>query len=268
MRKYVDGLSCHYLDEGEGQPVLLLHGFTSDTFTWRPVVPLLASRFRVIAVDLPGHGLSDKPPGFDYTIPGFAAWVLAFMDALGIARPAIIGNSMGGGIAHTLAATRPDRVRAVVLEDAVGYQPARERFWVFRLWSIRPLGEIAMALLTPFVVRSLMRTYLYLDPGRLTDAFARRYVATLRTKDGRAAALRTIREADFNAAGGLPILHVPALVIWGAQDRIVPPAHAEIFARGIPGAKLHVFQACGHLPHEEKAETWSRLVSEFLGNHV
>jgi len=84
MRKNVAGLSCHYPDEGEGPPVLLIHGFTSEAPTWRHVLPLLATRFRVIAVDLPGFGLSDKPAGFDYSLRGFARWILAYMDALGI----------------------------------------------------------------------------------------------------------------------------------------------------------------------------------------
>ena len=110
------------------------------------------------------------------------------MDALRIEHAALVGNSMAGGIAHAIATTRHERISAFVLEGAVGYQPARERFWVFRLWSVRRLGKIVMASLTPFAVRSLLRRCLYFDPDRVTNEFVRRYAATLRAREGRAAA--------------------------------------------------------------------------------
>ena len=268
MRKRVAGLEASYVESGEGPPVLLIHGFTSSAFTWRHVIPGLASRFRVIAVDLPGFGESDKPADFDYTIPGFARWILAFMDVLDLPRAALVGNSMGGGIAHAVAAMAPDRVTGLVLEDSVGYQPRRERFYAFRLMSVPLLGELLMATMTPLFVRLNFRLTVYHDPALATEEVVDRYLAALRSPGGRAAALRTIRETDFDMASGFPPCRTPALVVWGAQDKIVPVAHAQRFAKDLPQARVEVFDSCGHFPHEERADAFVRLVGDFVAQNA
>lgn len=263
----VNGVKCRYLDAGSGPPVILLHGFTTRHETWRDTVPALSRRFRVVAVDLPGFGESDKPADFDYDLPGYAKWLGAFMDAIGAPRAALIGNSMGGGIAYTLATSLPERVSHLVLVDAVGYQPRAERFFVFRLMAVRGVGELLLALMTRFSVRTILSMFAYHDRRFVTREVVDRYLAPLRTPGGRAAALRTIRRVDFDSAPGPVACTVPTLIVWGARDRIVPAAHGQRYARDIPGARLHVFENCGHFPQEERAEAFNNRVESFLVEH-
>ena len=268
MEIEVNGVRCHYQDEGKGPVVILLHGFTLQVYTWRETIPALGNDFRVIAVDLPGFGASEKPPDFDYDLPGFAKWLGAFMDAIGVPRAALIGNSMGGGVAYTLATSSPERVTSLTLVDAVGYQPRRKRFFLFRLMAIRGVGEVLTATMTRFAVRLILRIFLYHDSAHVSEEVVTNYLAPLQTSGGRAAALRTIRRVDFDAAPGPVPCRVPTLIVWGANDRIVPAAHALHFSRDIPGAKLHVFDDCGHFPQEERAGAFSQLVAPFLRQHA
>lgn len=264
MEIEVNGVRCHYRDDGAGPVVILLHGFTSQLSTWRDIIPALRKDFRVVAVDLPGYGASEKPPGFAYDLPGFAKWLGAFMDAIGAPRAALIGNSMGGGIAYTLATSSPERVTRLVLVDAVGYQSRKERFFLFRLMAMRGIGELLMATMTRFAVRLILRAFVYHDSTQVSEEVVTNYLAPLQTSAGRAAALRTIRRVAFDAAPGPVPCRVPTLIVWGAKDRIVPPAHAALFSRDIPGAKLHLFDDCGHFPQEERAEAFNQLVAPFL----
>ena len=260
----VNGVRCHYQDEGAGPVVILLHGFASQVYTWRHTIPALGKDFRVVAVDLPGYGASGKPAGFEYDLPGFAKWLCAFMDAIGAPRAALIGNSMGGGVAYTLATSSPERVTHLVLVDAVGYQPRRERFFLFRLMAMRGIGELLMATMTRFSVRLILRMFVYRDSAHVSEEVVTNYLAPLQTSGGRDAALRTIRRVSFNAAPGPDPCRAPTLILWGAKDRIVPPAHASLFLRDIPGAKHHLFDDCGHFPQEERAAAFNQRVAPFL----
>ncbi len=268
MEIEVNGVRCHYQDEGKGPVVILVHGFTSQVHTWRDTIPALRKDFRVVAVDLPGCGASEKPPDFDYDLPGFAKWLGAFMDAIGAPRGALIGNSMGGGVAYTLATSSPERVSSLVLVDAVGYQPRGERFFIFRLMAIRGIGELLMATMTRFTVDLILRIFVYYDSAQVSGEIVTNYLAPLQRSEGRVAALRTIRRVDFDAAPGPVPCRVPTLIVWGAKDRIVPVAHAALFSRDIPGAKLHIFDDCGHFPQEERAGAFNQLVAPFLRRHA
>jgi pimeloyl-ACP methyl ester carboxylesterase len=263
----VNGVKAHYVDRGEGPVILLLHGYTMSLHSWRFNVGPLSGRFRVIAVDLPGFGDSGKPRRFLYDLTGFARWTFGFLDALGVSRAALVGHSMGGGVAHAIATGQPERVSSLILVDPVGYQPREERFFVFRILERRGLGELALRALTPIGVRTILRRYAYRDPGFVTDDVVQAYLAPLRSAEGRAAALRTIRTVNFDAAPGPLPCRRPALVLWGDRDRVVPAAHAQRFARDIPGAKLHVFEDCGHFPQVERAESFNQQVAAFVADH-
>ncbi|MDP3939437.1 MAG: alpha/beta fold hydrolase [Deltaproteobacteria bacterium] len=267
MEIEVNGVKAHYVDEGEGPVIVLLHGFTMSTHSWRFNIAPLAKRFRVIAVDLPGFGQSEKPRQFLYDMTGFARWVCDFLDALGVCRAAFVGNSMGGGVAYTVATTEPDRVSSLVLVDAVGYQPRNERFFIFRIMGIPWLGEFSTATLNGLAVRLILRTFIFHDPGFVTADVVREYIAPLKSAGGRAAALRTIRTIDFDAAPGSVPCRRPTLILWGDRDRIVPVSHAQLFARDLQDAKLHVFENAGHFPQVERAEAFNHEVETFVAAH-
>ena len=258
----VDGLRLRYVRRGSGPPVVLLHGLASSIYTWKDVLPALAAAHDVIAVDLPGFGGSEVPetPGGQGAIRA----VLGLMDALGVPRASLAGNSLGGAVAVALAAGRPERVDRLVLIDAAGYNFApSDRPWVLRLVAAVPPGLAEAMPPRPLVTLGLRQVFhddALVTPDRLAE-----YVAPLRRPGARAAVQRLLVGGDDM---GLPAVvravHVPTLVVWGRYDRWIPPRDAARFAADIPGARVAMVEA-GHMPQEEAPEETARIMEAFLG---
>lgn len=253
----VDGLLLRYVElgEGDGVPVLLLHGFGADLNTWMFTQPALAEGRRVIALDLPGHGGSTKElPLADAeslaTIIGHAA------GALGVERLHLVGHSMGGGIAISFALQRPERVATLTLIASASLGP-----------------EINAAFIDGFIRASRRRDavevlgLLVHDPalvGRTMVEDVLRY----KRLDGVPATLTTIAEEWFphgrqRAGRGEEVaaLKLPVLIIWGREDRIIPIAHAQALAARLP---VHILEQTGHLPHMERAGEVNRLLKRLI----
>jgi pyruvate dehydrogenase E2 component (dihydrolipoamide acetyltransferase) len=230
--------------EGEGTPVLLIHGFGSDLTSWLFTQEALAEGRVVHAFDLPGHGASTKAVGAG-SVAELADATLALMDALGLERAHFVGHSLGGAISAHLAATRPDRVASVSLIAPAG------------------LGrEINIDFIEGFIAESRARKLkavlqnLVADPSLISAEMVDEVIKYKRL-DGSEAALRRIAGASF--AGGaqsallrdaLAAAKMPIAVIVGEEDRIIPPTHAE----GLPAHILVTRVAgAGHLPHMEKS---------------
>ena len=137
----VDGLRVRYVEQGSGPAVVLLHGFASSIYTWKDVLPALARTGRVVALDFPGFGGSDRPPDLSFDM--FPGVVLGLLDQLGIREAALVGNSMGGAVAVVIAARQPQRVSRLVLIDAAGYNTGPgQRPWIIDLASSRAAGTV------------------------------------------------------------------------------------------------------------------------------
>ena len=250
---------------GTGSSVVLIHGFGSSIYTWKDVIPALAARHDVIALDLPGFGGSDRPP--DLSLEAFAGAVIGLMDRLGIERAALVGNSMGGATAAIVAATLPERVSRLVLLDAAGFnmEPAARPLMV-RLttsWAAPVLGLLPGKRL--LVERSLRQVFH--DDALVTEERVSEYLAPAQ-RPGTFAALRSLGASldagRLRVADVLGDITAPTLVVWGDDDRWIPLAHADRFVAGIAGARKLVIPACGHMPQEEKPAEVVRLVLEFL----
>jgi pyruvate dehydrogenase E2 component (dihydrolipoamide acetyltransferase) len=242
------GRQLQYLENGAGEPLVLVHGFGGDLNNWMFVQPALAEKCRTIALDLPGHGGSSKDVGAG-DAETLAGAVEAALDALGIKAAHLAGHSMGGAIAARVAARRPDLVRALTLIAPAGLGP-----------------EINGAFISGFVRMQRRKdaqetlAQLVHDPALVS----RRMIEdVLRYKrlDGVDAALQTIAHAWFEGdrqrisiRDQLASLHIPVQIIWGKDDRIIPASHAQ----GLPDA--HILEAAGHLPHLEKASDILRLM--------
>ncbi len=247
----LDGLSVHYRDRGprEGPVLLLLHGSSASLHTWEGWAAALSDRFRVVAVDLPGHGMTGPwPAGDDYSLKAFADFLDRFADRLGLQRFALAGNSLGGTIAWTYAGLHPGRVERLILIDAAGYpRPEQRRF--FGLLDF-PGAELALRWITPrFLVAATIRS-IYADPSKVDDALVDRYRDMVLRAGNRAAILPRLRQyaPDLSL---LQRLDMPVLVMWGAQDRVVPPADAFRFQNDIADASLQIYSDLGHVPMEE-----------------
>jgi len=263
-----DGSRAHVRDRGpRGAPVLVLvHGSDCSLFDWEPWATRLDGNFRVVTMDMPGYGLTGAVPSGDYSQEAMVAFVKAVVDKLGIGRFAIGGHSMGGGVAARFAETWPGRVTQLILVDAVG-MPAKlrqETPAIFRILRLPVLNQILLHV-TPrsFVADSLNDDIVH--KSVLTNAMIDRYWDFIR--------MAGTREAEF-ARRGLPkntyvLDHIagikaPTLILWGDDDHDVPVSDAHAYAEKIPGAKLIIYKATGHFPHEEVADQSAADARAFL----
>lgn len=268
----VGGLRTRYRQAGaQGAPVLLLHGIGCSVLEWERNVAALAEGHRVFAVDLPGFGLTDKPPDAPGDIPGLARFVLAFLTALGIARAHLVGNSLGGRIALECAIAAPARVASLVLVSPAGID-RRGVLLEFRLSTIPGVGEL-FTRPSPFGLRLLWRKA-FADPGPfVTDAMVATKAQLASLPGAQRAFLRTLR--SFVGLGGfepaqvarlqaaLAEVRAPTLVIWGRDDRVVAPAHAEVLRRRMPDVRIDLWERCGHLPQIECAARFDKALPAF-----
>ena len=261
------GLSVHLRDTGpRDAPVLMLvHGSNADLHTWDPWAERLDKRYRVIRFDLPGHGLTGPSPKRQYGANAYADVVERVRTKLGVDQIVLAGNSMGGGVAWHYALAHASHLAGLVLVDASG-QPDPGRSsppLAFRIARIPVLRDLA-AMITP---RSLIAQSLpgvYYDRRLATDAVVDRYWELLRYPGNRRATLdRFATPPDVATPERLRAIKVPTLILWGANDALIPVSSAHFFADNIPGAKLIVYPRTGHLPMEERAEQSATAVDRF-----
>ncbi len=254
-----------------GTPVLLLHGIGCSVLEWERNVPALAARHRVIAVDLLGFGGTDKPADADYTLGGLARFVLAFMDAMGLGRVHIAGNSLGGRLALGCAAMAPARVASMVLVDPAGMDrlgPILD----FRVATLPVVGEL-LTRASPMGLRMLWRKAFFDPAPFVTPELVSTKVALAAQPGAQAAFLKTLRHfldvkgflpatvAELHAA--LPKVQAPTLVLWGRDDRFVPAHHAQVLQRLMPRVDVEVWDRCGHVPQIEHAQRFNARCREF-----
>ncbi len=260
----VDGVRWRSKEvEGEGEPIVFLHGLLASSASWQDVLDRAAAGRPAIAVDLPGFGCSDRPWPNDYTVVGQARSLLRYFDARGIRRAALVGNSLGGALALFLAAEHPERVSALVLVDPA--TPEAGIPWTVRVLRAPLAGEAALAFaLRPFVAVWLKRG-LYSRASRVTDREIDDAWRPLKIRGTRRAALAAIR-TDPKAYRGLEgRVRVPTLVLWGERDRLLSPRDAERVCASIAGAILVKVPDAGHLPQRERPEAFAAAVAEFVG---
>lgn len=263
-----DGLTVHLRDEGprDAPAIVLLHGSNADLHTWQPWVDRLKARYRVIRFDQRGHGLTGAAPDGDYARAAFSADVGRVADTLGLERFVLGGNSMGGGIALDYALAHPERLAGVVLVDAAGapqLEKARGNIG-FTIARTPFLGSL-MGQITP---RSLIEKSLRQSVSNqaiVTPAAVDRYWELLRYPGNRAATMaRFSAKPQPFAPADLARLRVPTLIIWGAQDSLIPLSSGKWLASHIPGARIEVLPAIGHIPMEEAPDASAGILREWL----
>ena len=256
----VRGMQVHVRDEGPqtgDEPIVLLHGIGDSLHTWDGWAGELSKTRRVIRFDLPGHGLTGPyqgewlAGGEHYSMLNDAKFVVATLDALKVSQPVVLGgNSLGAQIAWETAdylrASQPQRVARLILVDSTGYPFESSAVpMAFTLGRIEALSPLLENTLPRFMLASSLRDT-YGDESKVTPALIDRYQElTLREGNRRAFGLRM--RVDLAASPErIANIRQPTLVLWGGQDRLIPPSHANRFARGIPGSKLVMFGALGH----------------------
>lgn len=268
------GVPTAYLDAGprDAPPVLLLHGLGATSASLLPLLWELAADHRVLAPDLPGFGASGAPPG-SYAPAMFVPWALDLCRQLGMDRPAVIGNSMGGRIAIELGLERPGAVSGVVgLCASPAFRRLRQLIPAVRL--LRPeLAALRVPMSHALLVRSVRLMFAKPDrlPASWYDAAADEFIRVFADRAHRVAFFACARQIYLEDAFGLqgfwnklPALEPPALFLWGAADRLVPAPFARHVADALPSATSLVLPDCGHVPQFEHPAETARLCREFL----
>lgn len=271
QREYltIDGVRVHYVLAGQGPAVLLLHGLGTSLVTWaRNIEPLAAAGYRVLALDLPGHGDSDKPKNISYDPAAGARLIHRLLPALGVERVSLVGSSAGGLIVGMYALAHPQQVERLVLVSAGGL--GRQVAWFLRLFSLPGVGELLYQPRWQSEV-DLSRRIFCRMPSFLNQVLPE--MQRVRTLPGtRRATLQALR-SSVNLFGQRPsryILHklrqlpVPVLTVWGEKDSILPVRHAQAMRQALPGSVVRTMPECGHWPHMERAEEFNALLVSFL----
>jgi len=269
LRTRAGGINVRYYAIGQGPPILLLHGLGEAAIVWFANMEDLASNHTVIALDLPGHGASDKPQ-WRYSLEKSTEFLMAFMDTLELDRVSLVGNSMGGLMSLAVALNHPDRVHKLVLVDTAGL--GREIAGFLRWMSIPAVGEL-MARPSRGGVRWVLHRIFY-DHAFATQQLTEALYQERRLAGNKQAMLRILRygvnflglKPSAMLANRLPQVKAPTLVVWGRQDAIFPVAHTRKAASLLPNARLQIYDQCGHWPHIEKHQQFNRLVLDFLAS--
>lgn len=266
--KFIDvvGGRAHVREEGDpdGLPVVLIHGSMGSLHVWEEWVRELGSKARLISVDLPGHGLTGAWARDEYTIEAYADFLEVLVDSLNLDRFVLVGHSMGGAVAWTFAATRPDRVSQLVLVDSAGYPRAGGEVPLStRLARLPVVGDIGPYFKPERLVRRSLEE-VYADPAMVTPERIQRYSELQRFPGNRDATVQRARTQEPVDPAPLKRLNVPTLILWGSKDRWVPLADATRFQNDIKGSKLEVFDGLGHNPMEEDPKATAAAVAAFL----
>ncbi len=260
-----------YVDEGQGDPILFVHGTPSWSFEYRHLITRLSRAHRCVAVDHLGFGLSERPESFDYTPQSHARNLAEVVDALGLRHFTLVVHDFGGPIALPLALARPARVRRLVVLNT----------WMWSLAddpSIRRVGRLVRGRLGRFLYGALNFPLRVLTPGaygdrrKLTKATHAQYRAPFPDAASRTRVLWPLARALLDSSDlydslwqrRAALADIPALIIWGMKDRALGPHLLERWRAALPRAEVCPLPDAGHWPHEERPRETARLVGEFV----
>lgn len=268
------GVRMHYRDQGnpQGRVLVLIHGYGVNLETWEPWAKILGADYRVISLDLPGHGLTREPDTYPPRLSAFVDSIEDFAKTIGLSTFTLAGNSMGGQTAWLYALKYPHRLDALVLVDAGGwFEPpanasAEEQPWVFRLIANPKIAPILAKLDPTPLMRSGLKLA-YADDAMATDEMVARYSDFACAPGHRHFIGRIEREFTpdvFASHDKLAAIRTPTLILWGDKDELIPVADAAKFKNAIAGSTIIVYPGIGHVPQEEAAAQSAADVKAFL----
>ncbi len=257
----IQGMKVHYRDQGGGFPLVLVHGTFSSLHTWEGWTDILKEDFRIIRMDLPGFGLTGPHPGGGIDLDTYMAFMDAFLDELGVGRCHMAGNSLGGRITWGYAAARPGRIAKIILIDPAGYK--HDMPLAIRLARL-PVTSWLMRYITPrFMFRRSLEE-VYGDDSKITKDLVSRYFHLTLREGNRRALIEGFKNIELADSPEIKKVSQPTLIMWGSEDRWIPPEHAERFNEDIRNSRLIMYDGAGHAPMEEVPEKTARDGRDFL----
>ncbi len=266
------GQPIAYRDMGQGPAIVLVHGITSSSKTWREAMPLLAETNRVVAFDLFGHGESSKTVK-DCSLGAYASTLRDLTVLLDVPKATVVGHSLGGGIAMQFAYQFPERIERMVLVSSGGL--GRDVNLALRAATL-PGSELVMPLLFSQPVRGAANTAgsflsrLGIHGGADIEGVSEGFASLGDTATRRAfiQTIRAVADANGQRVDALDRIHLtellPTMIVWGARDRIIPVAHAHEAMRLMPDCRLEVFEDSGHFPFNNHPHRFARVVDDFI----
>ncbi|HET7415881.1 MAG TPA: alpha/beta fold hydrolase [Arthrobacter sp.] len=272
-RLEVDGVRVRYRLAGDPAkpPIVLLHGIGRSLEDWNGEFERLAVSYRVLSLDFPGFGLSERTGGA-YSLDSLAHFILDALDTLGEERPVhLLGNSLGGAVAMQISALAPERVHSLVLVNSAGF--GHEVTLGLRVLGLGPLGRWLLKYKTrkstyraelglfhdpKFVTAERVDHAMQVGQNPVHDDVLLSIAAHLGSIRGVRPQWRNYLLKEVGAQ------HKPTLLVWGGADRILPASHLEAARKAFPQAEYQLFEDCGHMPQIEKEEEFDALVEEFL----
>ena len=264
----------HYRDEGRRQapPIILLHGSNASLHTFEPWVTRLKDKFRVVTIDLPGHGLTGEVPTGDYSNEAMVAVVNALANKLGLEHFVIGGNSMGGSIALRYALDHPNKITGLVLINSSGFMRKRiqnddsQGVLAFRLLKnpwFRAIGEV----MDPYYFVSQGLEAAFHQQAAVTEAMVMRYYDLALREGTRKATMKRFSATEDKKyqAQDLARINVPTLLMWGKEDAVAPFAFASGYETLIPDISTAYYDGVGHIPMEEVPEISAADLIAFMG---
>ena len=259
----LNGHTIHYIKQGKGKPLILVHGFAGSTYTWRNLIPLLTDHYTIYALDVLGFGLSDKPPDGSYDMKSQGNLLIAFMDSLNLPSATLIGHSMGGIIIAYTALAAPSKVDRLVMIEPGFYADTTPSFLQYMFF---PLNRI---MARQFYTRSMRKRFLlasFHNKSMLTDEVIDAYMIPTRTPNALDAMAHMMTSVAIKKYEGVSTkITRPTLLVWGERDKGVPPEVAKRLNREIQGSKLVSVKECGHYVQEEKPQELGKAIRDFIG---
>jgi len=271
---YQNQLRIYYEDVGEGEPLVLLHGFGETHATWEKLIPGLARRHRVITVDLKGAGFSDKPDDGRYRVADQAAIIDALADHLRLKNVTLIGHSLGGGVALMTALLwvevgqerESPRLKRLILIDSAGISDKPPQLIELLRWPL--FGPLMLHLANPTILVRQILEGNYVDPRLVSPALVEAYARSMQSPGARTALIMTARqiipEHFAELVSRYRTLDAPALILWCREDRILPFSDADKFQKALPRSRVLPLDRCGHSPQEERPEATLEVIERFL----
>ncbi len=257
----VDGVRLHYTEQGRGENLLLLHGIGASIYCWRKLIPYLENSFRIWSVDIMGFGLSDKPKNANYDLSSQARLLTKFLEANGVNKCVLVGNSMGGAIAAEMLIQNPQGIAGLVLINSA-HDPRIVRF---DLRKIKFLTNV----FRPFVTRRFIRIILkklYSDQKNITNQTIDTYLSPyMKDEDSIRAFVNSFDSLmDSTLISRLKNTSRKILILLGQKDNFVPMKFGIELHHCLPSSKIKIHSAAGHHLQEEEPEWTAREINEFL----
>jgi len=261
----LEGRSTHYIEKGDGEPVILIHGFFYDSYMWARNIDALAEHFKVYAIDLWGGGYSTREL-LDYGYQLYAEQVLKFMDGLGLLHAVLVGQSMGAGTAIKFCVQNRERVNKLLLVSAAGMpnpMPMTAKFFTYP-----GVGEFFLSLKTDAIRRKNLRDVFIHNKEVITQSYFENVTRSQKIKGSNETGLRILRKNFIDKLNDeihqLGKMDVPIMIVWGREDRAIPLGCGEKMHQILEGSRLEIIDDAGHVPQSERPEVFNQLSLSFL----